>query len=138
MFKILLFVLFCSSGLAETIPLDTNFLSALRKTETGGQKNFGIGSIGKNGELGPYQITKAYWLDAKKFDKTLTGSFQNCSTKEYSEKVITAYLNHYAPAACVEKNYPWLAEIHNCGPRKRWETSKYWDRFRGYLTEGNK
>lgn len=123
------------SVLAESIKIDENFFTALRKTETLGRSNFGIGAIGKHGELGPYQITKAYWLDAKKYDKIITGPFRNCAQKEYSEQVITAYLNYYAPAACAEKNYCWLAEIHNCGPKKRWKSFKYWNRFKSFLYE---
>ena len=136
MFKNLLFSVFlCVSAVGETIPLSENFLVALRKTETLGRPNLGVNAIGRHGELGPYQITKGYWLDAKKFDKSITGPYRNCAQKEYSERVITAYLNRYSQQAVMEKNYHWMAEIHNCGPSKRWTSPKYWNRFQGFLTK---
>ena len=41
-------------------------LDAIRVVETGGCPNDGIGAIGDGGNaLGPYQIWKPYWIDAK-------------------------------------------------------------------------
>jgi hypothetical protein len=135
MVKILLSIVLCISASAETIKLDEGFLLALRKTETAGQKNFGIDAVGKNGELGPYQITYAYWLDAKRFDKTIGGSYKECGQKEYSERIVTAYLNCYAPNACRNKNYEVLARTHNNGPRVKPSSIVYWKRFCGFLTK---
>lgn len=136
MFKSLFFSVFlCVSAVGETIPLSENFLVALRKTESLGAPNLGVGAVGRQGELGPYQITKAYWTDAKHFDKSIMGPFRNCAQKEYSERVVTAYLNRYALNGCINKDYRWLAEVHNCGPTKRWVSEVYWNRFQSFLTK---
>ena len=99
-------------------------LDAIRVVETGGMVNEGIGAIGDGGNaLGPYQIWRPYWTDARmnchrKYSDVL-------NDKELSEKVVYRYMMRYQPDAVkrlkagtatlsdVEK----IARTHNGGPR---------------------
>jgi len=124
-------------------------LDAIRQVETGGRPNEGIGCRGDDGfALGPYQIWSAYHIDAAERDKTLT-NYQRCLTsKEYSERVVSAYMGRYARAerdrlkkgkgtlADVQK----VARIHNGGPRghKKKATEHYWRKVLRHLPKETK
>lgn len=125
---VLLFLAFSTAG--ENLP--NNFFRAMHMVETGGR----YGKIvGKQGELGPFQISHAYWLDAVSFDKTIGGKFENCLDYDYSKRVVFAYLNKNAKNFILAKNIQALARIHNGGKlgyRNR-STKPYWYKFKGYL-----
>src|SRR5262245_20264492 len=70
-------------------------LDALRTVETGGERNGGRHAIGDGGAaIGPYQIHRAYWIDAK-----LPGRFEDCRDPDYARAVVLAYWKRYCPEA---------------------------------------
>ena len=101
------------------------FLDALRAVETGGQPNGGVGAIGDGGKAyGPLQIHKGYWQDSR-----VPGSHADCLTsREYSERVVLAYMKRYAPKSLEAGDWEKLARIHNGGPKGHTKsaTVKYW------------
>ena len=113
--------------------LDAKFLKALNQVETSGRTGAIVGDNGK--ALGPYQIHKAYWQDAVAFDKSIKGSYQDVTNKAYAEKVVTAYLNKYAPKAIAAHDYQTLARVHNGGPAgaKSGATKGYWKKVQKAL-----
>ena len=103
------------------------FLHAIRVVETGGWKNDGIGAVGDHGNsIGPYQIQRAYWLDAN-----IAGTWEQCSTDvAYSERVMLAYFKRYAKTALENEDWEKLARIHNGGPKgyRHKATLPYWQK----------
>jgi len=125
-----------SSSSAETVgdPVNLpNLFKAIRKAETGGQPNEGVGAIGDGGRsIGPYQISFAYWQDAG----MPYGSWTDCLTnKEYSEEVMRRYWKKYCPAAFNNGDWETLSRIHNGGPKghKKKATLPYWQKVKGYM-----
>ena len=131
---------------ADASPQQTTYsfrdaLDAIRIVETGGQPNDGVGARGDGGKaLGPYQIWKAYHTDAAERDASLT-DYQRCLTsKDYSERVVRAYMRRYARAEMkrLEAGEGTLADIekvarrHNGGSRgdRKTETPAYWKKVR--------
>lgn len=113
--------------------LDSKFVRALHMVESGGR----VGKIvGDNGRaLGPLQIHKSYWQDAVTFDKTIGGSYEDCTKLDYSIKIVNAYLNRYAEKAILSKDYQTLARIHNGGRLgfKKEATIQYWAKVNKFL-----
>lgn len=72
----------------------------------------GPGTVGSAGEVGPYQITKAYWQDSG-----IDGKHADCESKEYSEKVMLAYWKRYCPEALRTRDLAVLASVHHWGPK---------------------
>jgi hypothetical protein len=87
-----------------------SFFRALHIVETGGKRGPIIGDNGR--ALGPLQIHKAYHSDAR-----IGGDYSRCADLDYSKRVVTAYLQRYAPAAWAAGDVKTLARIHNGGPR---------------------
>ena len=85
---------------------------------------------GLNGELGPLQITKAYWKDSG-----VPGRWEDCRSWEYSVKVLCSYLRRYAKEALQKNDFETLARIHNGGPRgaQKPQTASYWEKVQRYL-----
>ena len=75
----------------------------------------GIGTIGAAGEIGPYQITYAYWQDARMPD----GAFIDCEREDYAQRVMVAYWKRYCPVALRDRDYRVLAAVHHHGPKGR-------------------
>jgi hypothetical protein len=123
---ILLIIMSVSTYGAE---LSQQFTHAIHMVETRGR----VGAIvGDGGEaLGPLQIHLSYWEAAK-----VSGAYTNCADLNYSIKVMTAYLNRYAPKSVQSNNYQVLARVHNGGPLgyKSPATLGYWKRVKKYLT----
>ena len=113
--------------------LDNKFIHALHMVESGGR----VGKIvGDNGRaLGPLQIHKSYWQDAVTFDKTIGGSYSDCTKLDYSIKIVNAYLNRYAQNAILSNDYKKLARIHNGGVKgnNKEATIEYWNKVNKYL-----
>ncbi len=112
-------------------------LDAIRSVESGGRS----GAIqGRHGELGPYQISKAYWEDATKFDSALQGTFQDVTSPDYAERVIEAYMMRWVPQAWGQGDYEIIARTHNGGPRgsTKASTLPYWRRVQATLGEGRR
>jgi len=117
-------------GTLAAAPADKDtqrFLDAIKRVETGAGS--GLGVVGDNGKaLGPMQIHKVYWIDSR-----VSGLYEQCGTsREYSDKVVLAYMQRYAPRALAEKNWETLARIHNGGPKghQKKATVGYWNKVK--------
>ena len=95
--------------------IDTRpILDAIRAVETGGEAD-PANAVGDGGRaLGPYQIHRAYWIDATERHPELRAlGYQSVRDQAIAERVVLAYLTRYAPS--------WdlltVARIHNGGPR---------------------
>jgi len=87
-----------------------SFFRALHVVETSGRTGAILGDGGK--ALGPLQIHKAYHSDAR-----IGGDYSRCAELDYSRRVVTAYLQRYAPAAWAAGDVKTLARVHNGGVR---------------------
>ena len=94
---------------AQAAPPDS-FFRALHIVETSGKRGPILGDNGR--ALGPLQIHKAYHADAR-----IGGDYARCEDLDYSKRVVTAYLQRYAPQAWAAGDVSTLARIHNGGPR---------------------
>ena len=89
------------------------FWSALHQIETGGA----LGAIkgdyvnSQPRALGPYQIHRAYFKDSK-----IKGEYSQCADLAFSRKVVSAYLQRYAPKAWAAGDCNVLFRTHNGGP----------------------
>ena len=120
-------------------------LDAIRVVETGGEPNEGIGAVGDRGAaIGPYQIHRVYHVDSAERDSTLTDYRRCLLSKEYSERVVRAYMHRYARAALLRleagtgtlADVEQISRIHNGGPRgaSKDATLAYWRKVRGEVT----
>ena len=87
-----------------------SFWRALHVVETGGRRGAILGDGGK--ALGPLQIHRGYHADAR-----IGGDYSRCADLDYSKRVVSAYLQRYAPKAWAAGDVETLARIHNGGPR---------------------
>lgn len=110
-------------------PLHPAFFAALQQVESSNRTGRIVGDGGY--AIGPFQIHYAYWRDAKAYDCTLTGIYSNCYDEGYSRRVVTAYLNRYAPQAVRDNDFEVLARLHHCGPHHPISESflRYWSHF---------
>jgi hypothetical protein len=102
-----------------------SFWRALHQVETSGRHGAILGDNGKS--LGPLQISRAYWKDAR-----VGGSYSQVTSIVYARRVVTAYLKRYAPQAWAKGDVATLARIHNGGPtgHKKTATLPYADKVR--------
>ena len=105
--RALLFLALCATAHAAPPP---SFFRALHVVETSGRTGPIFGDGGK--ALGPLQIHKAYHADAR-----IGGDYSRCADLDYSRRVVTAYLQRYAPQAWASGDVTTLARIHHGGPR---------------------
>ena len=87
-----------------------SFFRALHLVETSSRTGPIIGDGGR--ALGPLQIHRGYHADAR-----IGGDYSRCADLDYSRRVVTAYLQRYAPQAWASGDVVTLARIHNGGPR---------------------
>jgi hypothetical protein len=90
-----------------------SFFRALHIVETSGRTGAILGDNGR--ALGPLQIHRGYHADAR-----IGGDYSRCADLDYSKRVVTAYLQRYAPqawAAGAAGDVVTLARIHNGGPK---------------------
>jgi len=87
-----------------------SFFRALHIVETSGRTGAILGDGGK--ALGPLQIHRAYHADAR-----VGGDYARCADLDYSKRVVSAYLQRYAPQAWAAGDVTTLARVHNGGPR---------------------
>jgi len=97
----------CATAHAAPPP---SFFRALHVVETSGRTGAILGDGGK--ALGPLQIHKAYHSDA-----SIGGDYSRCADLDYSKRVVTAYLQRYAPEAWAKGDVVTLARVHQGGPR---------------------
>lgn len=111
----------------------SSFFFALGKVESA-NKDSAIGDSGK--AIGRYQIWRAYYQDAKEFDKSITFPYSALTNKTNSEKVMVAYFKRYEPTAWKNKDWETLARLHNggCNWRKnKSKTDNYWKKVKKEL-----
>lgn len=94
---------------AQAAPPES-FFRALHLVETGGKRGPILGDNGR--ALGPLQIHKSYHTDSR-----VAGDYSRVADLDYSKRVVSAYLQRYAPAAWKSGDVTTLARIHNGGPR---------------------
>jgi hypothetical protein len=87
-----------------------SFFRALHIVETSGRTGPILGDCGR--ALGPLQIHRAYHADSR-----VAGDYSRCADLDYSRRVVSAYLQRYAPATWATGDVVTLARIHNGGPR---------------------
>ena len=92
------------------------FFQAIQQIETGGEPDPML-AIGLAGELGPYQITRAYWEDAIQHNPLIGGTFEDVREYAYGQQVIGAYMERYALDAWNAGDYLTCSRIHHGGPR---------------------
>jgi hypothetical protein len=123
----------CSVGwTVQPYSLD-EILAAIRSVETGGEPRGGRDARGDGGRaLGPYQIHRAYWLDAG-----VPGRYEDCRDERYARRVVLAYFERWCPTALARCDAEVLARVHNGGPGGRSKTSTlpYWRRVKVRLEE---
>ena len=102
-------LLLALAATAQAAPPDS-FFRALHVVETSGRTGPIIGDGGR--ALGPLQIHRAYHADAR-----IGGDYSRCADLDYSKRVVSAYLQRYAPQAWASGDVKTLARIHNGGPR---------------------
>ena len=102
-------ILLALCATAQAAPPDS-FFRALHVVETSGRTGPIIGDGGR--ALGPLQIHRGYHAAAR-----IGGDYSRCADLDYSRRVVTAYLQRYAPQAWASGDVVTLARIHNGGPR---------------------
>lgn len=108
------------------------FLDALAQVESRGKDD----AVGDNGKaIGRMQIWQVYWKDALAKCPKIGGTYQDCTSKVYAERIVVAYLLRYAPNAVASKDWQTLARIHNGGPKgaTKAATRGYWVKVRKVL-----
>ena len=96
----------------DTLPI-YSLLDAIRMVESGGNDNCEDGDGGR--AIGPFQIHRGYWIDSR-----IPGDYEDCRDRDYSERVVTAYMKRWCPEAWQSRSprsVEIIARIHNGGPR---------------------
>ncbi len=114
----------------------SRFANAIRKVETGGKSNSGLGCVGDGGEaLGPFQIHECAFKDAQEYSEELRKyRYDKClDDYELSKKVLIAYVSQYNPKGNDDAGI--MARIWNGGPKgyKKSSTFGYLGRFLRYF-----
>lgn len=86
-----------------------SFFRALHLVETSGRHGPILGDNGR--ALGPLQISRAYFTDSR-----VVGTYEKVSDLGFARRVVSAYLQRYAPQAWAAGDVTTLARIHNGGP----------------------
>ena len=86
-----------------------SFWRALHLVETSGRQGPILGDNGRS--LGPLQISRAYFADSR-----VGGTYEQVVDLGFARKVVSAYLQRYAPQAWAAGDVVTLARIHNGGP----------------------
>lgn len=103
-------------------------LDAIEQVESGGNPN----PIGKNGEIGSFQIKKIYVDDCNRL-LTLQGSKKRFTYKDRwdrdkSREMTAIVIQHYG------KDFETMARAHNCPPKRYSKSTKpYWEKVKREL-----
>lgn len=105
---------------------------AIRMVESGGEADPNT-AVGRAGELGAYQISHMYYVDAIEYAPNLGGEFSDVTNPSYAEWIMVAYWDRHAPNVKLET----LARIHNGGPSGLWSnaTDVYWNKVRAVIAD---
>lgn len=101
-------LLFALAATAHAAPPES-FWRALHLVETSGRHGPILGDNGRS--LGPLQISRAYFTDSR-----AGGTYEQVTDLGFARKVVSAYLQRYAPQAWAAGDVVTLARIHNGGP----------------------
>ena len=130
-------IILALSLLAEKTYTKEEFFSALHSVESGGKLQAPDGDNGK--AIGPFQIWKAYFDDAKEHGK-LKLEYANCRKLEHAKTVVGAYMARYEAASWSDRmtlaQVEACARAHNGGPswrKKKEKTDKYWAKIKKEL-----
>jgi len=121
-------VLFIAISIRTTPPERLGPLfDAIRAVESRGKRN------ARNGcHLGPYQISPAWWKDAREAAGwPCPGCFESeASNQRMCELLMLAYWHRYCPVALARSDFKTLSRVHNGGPggAKKYSTLDYWRR----------
>ena len=110
-----------------------SLLKAIMQVESSGGTDTRPGA---NGELGPYQITEAYWHDACEYGGISDAGYRtDAYDEEWCEIIIEWYWKRYCPLAYRLNIKEVMARVHNGGPHghQRSSTIPYWNRVRRHL-----
>ena len=91
---------------------------------------------GQHGEIGPLQITEAYFLDALQFEPRLQGHhYYECRELAFAKEVVAAYMRRWVPTAWQTAEAETIFRTHNGGPRGKSKnaTLRYWEKARSLL-----
>jgi len=99
---------------------NADVLHAIRVVECGDVETPPDGAAG---EIGPYQILRPYWEDSG-----IPGEYEMCREREYSERVVRAYMKRWCPKAWAAGDAETISRVHNGGPRgaEKSSTISYW------------
>ena len=86
-----------------------SFFRALHLVETSGRHGPILGDNGRS--MGPLQISRAYFTDSR-----IGGIYEQVVDLGFARRVVSAYLQRYAPQAWAAGDVVTLARIHNGGP----------------------
>ncbi|MFM2124576.1 MAG: hypothetical protein RL328_1027 [Acidobacteriota bacterium] len=85
-----------------------SFFRALHLVETSGRHGPILGDNGRS--LGPLQISRAYFVDSR-----VGGTYEQVVDLPFARRVVSAYLQRYAPKAWAAGDWRTLCRIHNGG-----------------------
>ena len=96
--------------------------------------------VGKDNEIGWYQILPDFWTAALEHDPSIGGEYEDVAKdKEYAEKIILAYWDRYATIDRLGRipTDEDRARIHNKGPNgyKKDSSIDYWNKVKAILNE---
>lgn len=108
--------------------------TAIRQVESGGERNPWAAN-GAAGEIGPYQITLAFYEDASAFYPDLEMRFEECRDMRTAELVMFTYFMRWEPNAMYSEDYETLARLFHGGPnwKERPHTKDYWQKVKENL-----
>ena len=86
-----------------------SFWRALHVVETSGRQGPILGDNGRS--LGPLQVSRAYFTDSR-----VAGTYEQVVDLPFARRVVSAYLQRYAPKAWASGDVETLARVHNGGP----------------------
>jgi len=123
-------------GPKPTASRRVNLLAAMCEVES----NCDPTKVGKDDEIGWYQILPCFWQDAIEHDPSIGGVYEDVAKdKDYAEKVILAYWDRYATTKRIgrEPTDEDRARIHNKGPNgyKKDASLPYWNKVKMILDE---
>jgi hypothetical protein len=133
MIKTLITAGILASTSSYSAEVNDKFIKAIHMVESSGRTGNIIGDSGR--ALGPLQIHRSYFHDAIQFDPSLSRNYNNVTNLAFSKKVVSAYLNRYAPKAVETNNYEIMAKVHNGGPAgfKNPNTQRYWAKVEKHI-----